>query len=99
MEKIVFLKTKSAKTTVTNSKGEQMSKLSVVLTTKELRMGESGVYATDADMVFDLIGDRADAFDQNVQQNDWLAIEYTTQAREYNGTYYGENRLTRYAKI
>lgn len=97
MEGIVFVKYVGACANIQNSKGEQIAKRTIVLTSKECRIGDSGAYAIDVDHVIDLLGDRATNF--SCAQGDWLVASITSTAREYNGSYFGENRLTRFCKL
>lgn len=98
MEAIVYLKQKSKVSTFVSSQNEEVRKITVVLSQKECRTGDSGVYAVDNDLVFDILGDRVPLF-ENLQPGTWMTISYSTVARPYNETWYGENRLTRFALL
>lgn len=82
---------------VKTSNGSVMAKRNIVLTEKECRTGENGLYLSDVDYAIDLLGDRATQFDLN--PGDWIVANLTMSAREYNGVHYPEVRLLRYLKL
>ena len=96
MEGIYFVKHVGAIENKTTGKGD-LAKRTVVLTSKECRVGDSGVYAIDVDHVVDLIGERAQNF--TPQAGEWIVASIQPIAREYNGSYFGELRLNRYCKL
>lgn len=97
MEGIFVIKAVGQPQTIQGKNGENLAKLSIVLTTKECRIGDSGCYAIDQDFAIDLIGDRANNFCLPV--GTWVVASISSVAREYNGTYFAENRLNRYCKL
>lgn len=97
MEGIYFVKHVGANNPIQGKNGEQVAKRTIVLTTKECRIGDSGAYAIDVDIVIDLLGDRATNFTPQV--GEWIVASITSVAREYNGGFFGENRLARYVKL
>ena len=97
MEGIYFVKAVGQPQTIQGKNGENFAKLNIVLSTKEVRMGDNGAYAIDQDFAIDLIGDRAQNF--NLPVGTWLVASISSVAREYNGTYFAENRLNRYVKL
>lgn len=97
MEGIYFVKAVGQPQTIQGKNGENLAKLNIVLSTKEVRMGDNGAYAIDQDFAIDLIGDRAQNF--NLPVGTWLVASISSVAREYNGTYFAENRLNRYCKL
>ena len=50
MESIFFIKRVGDMQNITNQKGEQIAKLSIILSTKEVRSGENGVFSIDQDI-------------------------------------------------
>lgn len=97
MEGIYFVKAVGQPQTIQGKNGENLAKLNIVLSTKEVRMGDNGAYAIDQDFAIDLIGDRAQNF--NLPVGTWLVASISSVAREYNGTYFAENRLNRYVRL
>lgn len=97
MDSIFFVKKVGEKISIRNSRGENIDKLSVVLTTKECRSGDSGVYAADVDFAVDLLGERAASF--SVGEGEWLVGTLSFSTREYNGGYFQDVRLNRYVKL
>lgn len=97
MEGIFFVKAVGQPQTIQGKNGENLAKLNIVLSTKEVRMGDNGAYAIDQDYAIDLLGDRASNFTLPV--GTWLVASLSSVAREYQGSYFGENRLTRYVKL
>lgn len=97
MEGIFFVKAVGQPQTIQGKNGDNLAKLNIVLSTKEVRMGDNGAYAIDQDYAIDLIGDRASGF--NLPIGTWLVASISSVAREYNGTYFAENRLNRYVRL
>lgn len=97
MEGIFYVKKCGTLENVPSKSGETLNKRTVVLSTKECRVGDSGTYCIDQDLVFDLFHDRAVNF--NVAEGQLLVISYGTVAREINGNVYAENRLNRYCPL
>lgn len=98
MEGTFYIKHVGQMQSITNQKtGEQIAKLSIVISTKEVRMSDSGPYAIDQDLCVDLLGERATGF--ALVEGDWLAGSVSFTARQYEGTYYQDIRLTRYVKL
>lgn len=97
MDGIFFVKAVGQPQTIQGKNGENLAKLNIVLSTKECRFGDNGTYAVDQDFAIDLIGDRATGF--NVPQSSWIAASISSVAREYNGSFFAENRLNRYVKL
>ena len=97
MEATVYVKYVGEKEQFVNSKGEQITKLTVIMTQKECRTIDGQTLPTENDLVFELLNDRAENF--YPQQGEWLCISYMTMAHEYNGRWFGENRLGRYCRI
>jgi len=97
MEGIFFVKAVGQPQTIQGKNGESLAKLNIVLSTKEVRIGDNGAYAIDQEYAIDLIGDRASNF--NLAVGSWLVASISSVAREYNGTYFAENRLNRYCKL
>lgn len=97
MDAIFFIKNVGNKQTITSAKGEHISKLTIVITTKECRMGDNGTYTSDQDFAVDLLGDRADNF--NLSEGAWIVGSVNFSVREYQGNYFQEIRLSRYAKL
>lgn len=96
MESIFYIKKVGQKDTI-QSKNGNLSKVTIVLNTKECRMGDSGTYAIDQDFVFDLIGDRADNF--SLKEGEWLIGSLSFTAREHQGSSFQDIRLNRYCKL
>lgn len=98
MEGIFFVKHVGQMQSITNQKsGEQLAKLSIVLSSKEVRSSDNGAYATDQDFCIDLLGERATGF--TLQPGDLLSASISFAAHEYNGTYFQDVRLNRYVKL
>lgn len=97
MEATFFVKHVGNMQNITNQKGEQIAKLSIVISTKEVRMGDNGSYAIDHDFCVDLLGERATGF--NLKQGEWLVGSLSFSAREYQGSYFQDIRLNRYCKL
>lgn len=98
MEGIFFVKHVGQMQSITNQKsGEQLAKLSIVLSSKEVRSSDNGSYATDQDFCIDLLGERATGF--TLQPSDLLSASISFAAHEYNGTYFQDVRLNRYVKL
>ena len=83
--------------TIQNQKGEQIAKISIVLTSKECRTGDMGTYAYEQDYVVDLLGDRASQFPY--QAGEWVVASLGFTAREYNGSFFQDIRLNRIVKL
>lgn len=96
MESIFFIKHVGDLSNI-SVKGEQLAKRTLVISTKECRVGDGGTYGIDQDFVIDLLGERATTFNLNV--GEWLVGSVSFTAREYNGQYYPDVRLTRYCKL
>lgn len=94
IEGIFLVKRVGPKSTITGKDGSQISKINVVLTNKECRMGENGTYAQDVDYAMDLIGERADNF--TAQEGQCLVAQLHCRVREYNGDFYSEIKLGKY---
>ena len=97
MEGIYFVKAVGTPETITTQKGDQLTKLNIVLATKETRVGDTGCYAVDVEFAIDLLGDRANNFSLTI--GTWLVANIAVNAREYNGKYSPEFRLIRYVKL
>ena len=97
MDSIFFIKKVGTKTTIPGRNGENISKLTIVISTKECRMGDNGTFATDQDFVVDLLGERADNF--NLTEGSWIVGSLSFTAREYNGSYFQDIRLNRFCKL
>ncbi len=94
---IFFIKKVCEKATIQSSKGESLTKLTIVLTSKECRSSDYGTHAVDQDYVIDLLGDRADKF--NLAEGTWIVGDLGFSARENNGSFYPQINLTRYCQL
>lgn len=97
MESIYYIKSIGQPQTIQSSKGETLAKLTIVISTKEVRTGENGPYTIDHDFVVDLLGERASSF--NFPVGSWIVGSLSFTAREYDGRWYQEIRLNRYTKL
>ncbi|MBQ0058299.1 MAG: DUF3127 domain-containing protein [Bacteroidales bacterium] len=97
MNAIVYVKMVGGLEPVQTKNGEVMNKRTVVLTTKECRTTDDGTMAVDQDMVFELLKDKAENFP--FAGGEWLCIKYSMVMKEFNGRYWGENRLVCWARI
>ena len=98
MEGIFFVKHVGQMQSITNQKsGEQLAKLSIVLSTKEVRSSDNGSYAIDQDFCIDLLGERATGWSLN--QNEWLAGNLSFSAHAHEGCFFQDIRLNRYTKL
>lgn len=98
MEGIFFVKSVGQMQCITNQKsGEQIAKLSIVISTKEVRSSDNGSYAMDQDFCIDLLGERATGF--TLQPGNWLSGSLRFVAHEYEGSFFQEVRLNRYVKL
>lgn len=97
MESIFFIKRVGDMQNITNQKGEQIAKLSIVLSTKEVRSGDNGVFSIDQDFCVDLLGERATGF--SLKAGEWMVGNLSFTAREYNGSFFQDIRLNRYVKL
>ena len=97
MDGIFYVKKCGSVETVKSSKGESMSKRTVVLATKECRSGENGTYAVNQELVVDLLGERAENF--NVPEGSLIAANYNVLVREHDGQFYQDARLSRYCRL
>lgn len=97
MEGIFYIKHVGQIQGIKSQKGEDIAKLSIVITTKEARIGENGCYAQEQDFVVDLLGDRAKNFVHKV--GEWIVGSLSFTVREYNSQYYPDVRLTRYCTL
>lgn len=97
MEGIFFVKHVGQMQSIKGKNGEDIPKLSVVISTKEARIGDSGCYGLDQDFVVDLLGDRAKNF--NYKPGEWIVASLSFAVREYNGQYYPDVRLTSYCTL
>ena len=97
MEGIFYIKSVGQMQSIKSQKGDDIAKLSIVITTKEARIGENGCYAQEQNFAVDLLGDRAKNFTQQV--GEWIVGSLSFGVREYNGQYYPDVRLTRYCKL
>lgn len=96
MESIFYLKKVGQKDTI-QSKNGNLSKITIVLSTKECRIGDSGTYPIDQDFVVDLIGDRAENL--CLKEGEWFIGSLSFTAREHQGSYFQDIRLNRYCKL
>lgn len=99
MEGIFFVKHVGQMQSITSQKsGEQIAKLSIVLSTKEVRSSDNGSYAIDQDFCIDLLGERATGW--GLQPADWVSASLNFTARpSSNGGYFQDIRLNRYCKL
>lgn len=97
MDAIFYVKKVGELTGVQLSNGESIDKRNVVLTSRECRVNENGVYAHDQDFAVDILGDRAKNF--QLKENTWVVATLSFSVREYNSTFYPEIRLVRYCEI
>lgn len=99
MEGTFFIKYVGQLQSITSQKtGEQVAKLSIVISTKEVRSSDNGSYAIDQDFCIDLLGERATGF--NLQVNDWLIASLSFTARPSStGGYFQDIRLNRYVRL
>ena len=99
MEGIFFVKHVGQMQSITSQKsGEQVAKLSIVLSTKEVRSSDNGSYAIDQDFCIDLLGERATGF--TLQPNDWITASLSFTAKtSTNGGYFQDIRMNRYCKL
>lgn len=94
---IFFIKKVCDQATIQNTKGDSLSKRTIVLTTKECRSSDYGTHAVDQDYVIDLLGERADNF--SLPEGSWMVGDLSFSARENNGSFYPQISLTRYSKL
>lgn len=97
MDGIFYVKKCGSVDTINLSNGDEMSKRTLVLATKECRTGESGTYCVDQDLVVSLLGERAENF--NVPEGTWIVASYSLVVREHEGQFYQDARLNRYCRL
>lgn len=98
MEGIFFIKSIGQMQSILNQKsGENIAKLQIVITTKEVRSSDNGTYSLEQDFAIDLLGERASSFSLN--QGDWIAASLSFSVRSFNGVFYQDVRLNRYVKL
>lgn len=98
MEGILFVKHVGQMQSITNQKsGEQVAKLSVVLSAKEVRSSDNGSYAIDQDFCINLLGERASEW--SLKQGEWLIGNLSFSSREHDGSFFQDIRLSRYTKL
>lgn len=97
MEGIFFVNWVGTPTSI-EVKGEQLAKLSIVISNRLPRSGDNGVYNVDQDFCIDLLGERATGC--TLQPNDWIITSLHFTARpSTNGGYFQDIRHTRYCKL
>lgn len=97
MEGIFFVKHVGQMQSITNQKsGKQVAKLSIVISTKEVRSSDNGSYAIDQDFCIDLLGERASGW--ALKQGEWLIDSLSFSSREHDGNFFQDIRLSRYTK-
>lgn len=97
MEGIFFVKWVGSPTSI-EVKGEQLAKLSIVISNRLPRSGDNGVYNIDQDFCIDLLGERATGC--TLQPNDWITASLSLTARpSSNGGYFQDIRMNRYCKL
>lgn len=97
MEGIFFIKWVGTPTSI-EVKGEQIAKLSIVISNRLPRSGDNGVYAIDQDFSIDLLGERATGW--SLKQGDWITASLSFTAKpSTNGGYFQDIRLIRYCKL
>lgn len=97
MDSIFYIKKVGSKQTIPGRNGENISKLTIVISTKECRMGDNGTFASDQDFVVDLLGERADNF--NLVEGSWIVGSLSFTVREYNESFFQDIRLNRYCRL
>lgn len=97
MDAIFYVKKVGELTDVLLNNGETINKRNVVITSRECRVSDSGVYAYDQDFAVDILGERAKGF--QLKENSWIVATLSFSTREYNGMFYPEIKMVRYCEI
>ena len=98
MEGFFYVKHVSEVQNVQTQNGDVIQKVNVVLSSKECRVGEGGVYAAEVDYAADMLGERCRAFAEQVKRGEWITATLLFMVHEYNGAYRQDVRLGRWAK-
>lgn len=97
MDAIFIVKKVGELTGVQLPNGDCIDKRTVVLTTRECRIGENGVYAHEQDFVVDILGDRARCF--LLKEQTWIVATLSFSYRVNGDKFYPEIKLVRYCEI
>lgn len=97
MDAIFYVKKVGELTDLLLNNGETVKKRNVVITSRECRVSENGVYAHEQDFAVDILGNRATSF--QLTENTWIVATLSFSVREHNGTFFPEIKLVRYCEI